>query len=449
MNKLDMYKETPREFHNRIQGTLNDLKDEKVVHISPKKYFIVGAAVFILCSVFFVGAGKLFQWYDAAKERFDTEKELEDKLTLEGTVSAESDSDVKSGVEIKALQSVKKSNGYYLLAGFEWPDTLDWDENVIIEKSNMILESGTVDCSANFASVPDENGIVYLEIEVNGKQIPTGTETIKLVLENICRTEGSVVSDTLVKGTWEIGFDLPYNLETVSYETAQKLWINHHELVIDRIEMDGFGVKIYVPKDAAIHASYYSTIWLNAIEYLDGTVKSQIETPLSKLTAEDKDGNFYFYIPLENAVDTDKVSALVFTEGNENVTLNLGKQTLTDMSKAVGKEKKSYSLAEISGIEESEKFRIIYERADNAVVTDDKNVYLWDKKCDIATVIMRLEDYGYDKDNGGEIYAQQGSGGKTVIMKPYISSKKVYLWKLNSPEIIKNDAELVESENKE
>ena len=443
MKKTDIFKDTPKGFHNCINETLNGLENTKVIRYSFKKYAIVCAAVLVMVPILCVGAGKLFQWYQVAQERFDTEKELEDKLTAEGAVLPGTDADLEKGVKINALQSVKKNNGYYLLAGFKWPEKLEWNEDIAIEKSRIVSQNETIDCTANFAATPDENGTMYIEVDVNGSQITQNGGEIKLVLENIVQTDKAAIANTLVEAVWELSFGLPTSTEVISYETSHKLLVNDHELEIDRIEIGSFGVKIYTKKEEAMHATYYSPIWLSEVLYKDGTMAKQIETPISKLAAENKDGSFCFNIPLENIVDIDKVSALVFTEGNSTITLPLGETLPVETKGESKKDNKVSTLEELSGISDINAFQTIFERYDYVILTDDTNVYLWDKKCDKAQIIMSLTDYGYNKDKGAGIIAQQGTGGKTVIMKPYGNSEKVYLWKFGFEDIIEGKTEVL------
>lgn len=439
MKKLDIFKETPTKFHNRINETLDGLENTKVIRYSFKKYAIVCAAVLVFCPILCVGAGKLFQWYQTTSERFDTEKELEDKLTAEGAVLPGNDSDLENGIEVMALQSVKKNDGYYFLAGFKWPSNVKWNEGIVFEKSSIISQNETIDCVASFADAPDEKGMVYVEVNVNGNQIIQEGDDIRLVLENICQSDKSTITDVLVEARWEIVFSLPKSMEVIGYETAQKLLVNEHELAIDKIEVGNFGVKIYTLKEEAIHATYYSTMWLSEVLYKDGTIQKQIETPLNKLAVEDNDGSFYFNIPFENIVDRNKVSALVFTEGDSKFTMTLG-NVMSDNS---AEEQKMTTLEQISGNTDMDTFQVIYERQNNVILTDNTNVYLWDKKCDNAKVIMKLADYGYNKENDGEVIAQQGSGGKAILMKPYGDSEKVYLWKLGFADIIEGNTEIL------
>lgn len=443
MKKMDIYKETPEEFHNRINETLNGLDNKKVIRFSFKKYAVACAAVLVFCPILCVGAGKMFQWYQTASERFNTDKELEDKLTVEGAVLSGDDSDLEENIEIIALQSVKKNNGYYFLAGCKWPEGMEWNEDIMIEKGSIISESETIACVANFVNPLDENGMMYIEVEVNGNQITQNGDEIKLVLENIVQTDKSALVNTLVEAVWEISFSLPTSTEVISYETRQNLLVSNHELEIDQIEVGNFGVKIYTQKEEAIHATYYSPIWLSAVLCEDGTVEKQIETPISKLIAENKDGCFCFNIPLENIVDKDKVSALVFTEGDSTLTLSLGEALLVEAKEENETEQKINTLEQLSGISDINAFQIIVERHNNVILADNTNVYLWDKKCDNAKVIMKLTDYGYDIENGGEIIAQQGAGGKTVIMKPYSDSEKAYLWKFGFEDIVEGNTEVL------
>lgn len=438
MKKIDMYKETPQSFHNKVSDTLEHLEEKKVVKMPARKYAVACAVAIFLFSSITVGAIELFQWYQTARERFDTDKELEDKLTMEGTTLHGEGTDVAGGIEVVALQSVKKNNGYYFLAGFQWPEDIEWNGDIVFESSTIITQQEAVACVANFTGAPDEDGMMYVEVEVNGGQIKQESGEIKLVLTNIAQAEKSVIANILVEAEWELAFHLPTSTDSKNYEITQKLLVNHHELEIDRIEVGSFGIRIYTAEEEAQHAIMYSNMWLDTVLYNDKTEHKQSENPLRRCLSYDEDGNFYFEIPLENAVDKDKVSGLVFKELEETFTLTLGgfvpaeqEETLKDG------EEIWFDIADVTQMEVCD---IIYEKDDNVICSDDTYLYLWDKKCSSAKILMRLVDYGYNRELGGEIVAQMGTGGRTIVIKPYSDSEKVYLWKLEYPEIIENDA---------
>ena len=441
MKKIDMYEEVPERFHKRVCDTLEQLEDTTVVRFPMKKYAIVCAVAVFLLSSISVTALELYKWHKTASERFDTEKELEDKLTAQGSVLPGGDTDIAENIEIVALQSIKKNDGFYFLAGFKWPTELEWNEDIMFEKSTILSDKEFLGCSVNFAGAPDENGMVYVEAEVLGNAEMDYFGEIELVLTNLVQTKKSAVTDTLVEADWKLTFSLPTGVDVKSFETDQKLSVSGHKLEIDRVEIGNFSIKLYTEEEMAMHAAFYSDIQLMGVEYSDGSRKEETGTWLKQCSARDASGEFYFNIPIENAIDTDKIVGLVFYEGGNTQTLFLGENQLTqkaEQTMEASSEEDNGHLFEIAKDKEISDFQVLYVKYDNAILADGENVYLWDTKCDSAVILMQLKEYGYDRKLGGEIVVQPG--GATIVMKPKSSSETVYFWKLGYTEVLEKDA---------
>ena len=124
MKKINMYKETPEEFHVRLCDTLEQLEEKRSMRFSVKKIVAACAAAVLAVSAVTVGAAELFQWYEAARESLGTQQELENKLTYQGVAVPAEDTAIQGDIEITALQAVKKDKDFYLLAAMKVPEDL-------------------------------------------------------------------------------------------------------------------------------------------------------------------------------------------------------------------------------------------------------------------------------------------------------------------------------------
>ncbi len=443
MKKIDMYREVPEQFHNKLCDTLEQLEEKKIVKFSVKKYVAACAVALLATSTITVGAMELFEWYQAASERFETSRELENKLTSQGVAIPVEDSDEQLDMKMSALQAVKTDENFYLLAALEWPEELEWNEDILFEESKIIPAQEFGGCTVNFAGEPDENGIIYVEIDVLGKSNAEYVEDVTVVLKNLIQTEKTETTDILVEAEWELTFSLPTNEDTRSFLTAELLPVNGHNLSLERLEINAFAAKLYTEEEQGRHASYYSDMELAAVQYEDGSRIEQYGDFLRNCTAKDEEGKFYFNLSLNNAVDVDKINGLVFEEKGREFVLALGEKVNNQMA-----ENENLTQADKATLvdllqQESEMtvedFRILYVRHDNVILSDSKKIYLWDAQCDNAKMIMNLTDYDYNEEKGGEIAMMPG--GVVVAVHPMADSNIVYMLDMDNYDVQEVGAE--------
>lgn len=492
MNKIEMYKEVPQGFHNALCETLEQLEETKVVKFSTKKFVITCAAAVLAASTLTVGAMELFQWYQTARESLGTNQELENKLTNQGAALPAENADVQQNITVTALQAVKMGDDFYLLAAMDWPEDLEWNDDIVFEGGNINLvkefkeetvgqgstqesaEATEKDASmhdfggftVNLTDAPDENGMVYVEMIARSMPDVTYTGEAKVTLSNLIQTEKTEYVDTLVEAEWELMFRLPTDADTITFIPVQTLSVNRHELTLENIEINPFGVKLYTDKEQGMHAAYYSNMELAAVLYEDGSRVENYGGLLKTAGATDEAGNFYFNLTLQNAVDIDKVSDLVFKEDGEEFIYGLGasmvEQTIKEGMSAAKNELNAmknhvglrlYDLmiqqCESESVTNTEAFeknvpevtdlRIIYVRHNYVTFTDNHYIYQWDAACDRAEVIADLTECGFDADNGGKIAMMPG--GVVMTVHPTADSDKVYMIEMDTHNMYEAEAE--------
>lgn len=440
INKIDMYQEVPEQFHNRLCDTLEQLDNQKVVRFSPKRFAVACAVALLATSTVTVGAMELFKWYHAASERFGTDEELENKLTGQGIAIPVEDSHEVNDITMTALQAVKTGKNYYLLAGFEWPKDIEWNGDILFEKTEVTANQKFRGCTVNFAGEPDENGMVYLEIDLQGEPNVDYAGDATIMIANLIQTAKTAYEDTLMEAQWELTFALPTGEDTRTFLGMQDLPVNGHSLKLDKAELSAFHVKLYTEESLGRHAAYYSNMELAAVEYEDGSRVENYGGFLRHTAAKDEAGKFCFDITLQNAVDVDKVSGLVFKEDGVEFKLALGEKVLVQADAENGADGKQ--LETIIGADKgfaADDLRILYVRHDNAIITDNKYIYLWDAACDSAEIIMNLSDYNFDAKQGGDIAFMPG--GVVLVVHPKADSSKVYMLDMEYYDVTEADAE--------
>lgn len=479
MNKVDMYKEVPQSFHNALCQTLEQLEETKIVKFSTKKLVITCAAAILAASTLTVGAMELFQWYQAARDSLGTNQELENKLTNQGAALPAEDMDVQQDITMTALQAVKTNEDFYLLAAMEWPEDLEWNDDIVFEGGNINLvkefreetvgqgstqesaEATEKDASmhdfggftVNLTDVPDENGIVYVEMIARSMPDVTYTGKAKVTLSNLIQTEKTDYVDTLVEAEWELIFRLPTDANKISFIPVQTLSVNGHGLPLENIEISPFGVKLYTDKEQGMHAAYYSNMELAAVLYEDGSRVDNYGGFLKTAGATDEEGKFYFNLALQNAVDIDKVSGLIFTEDGEEAIYGLGESAILEemgSSTSTAENMESIKLQDLitqqAGMDVADSiqvtdFSIIYVRHDYVIFTDNHYIYQWDATCDDAEIIADLLECDFDAEKGGEVAVMPG--GVVLAVHPTADSDKVYMVEMDTFEMYEADGESI------
>lgn len=454
MKKTDMYKEVPEAFHTRLCDTLEGLEEEKKKTFPARKYLVILAAAVLACTSLTVGAVEFFKWHEGASENFGTEKELEDKLTVQGAAIPEEDVVEADGLTFAALQAVKTDRYYYFLVSVTLPEGIGWNGDILFEDTRVSGEEAPGGCTANFVSEPDEEGKVLLEIDVFTQGETIESDSLKVQLVNLIQTEKTENVGTLVEGEWELSFTLPRDAETVVYESGKNLTVNGHEIWISRVEASPFQIRLYTEEQAGRHAVCYHYAALVGVQYQDGSVVEEVTRDFSMAGTINDAGEFAFGFALDSAVDAEKIAALIIQDGEDTVTFALdgdrgAAETAagTDMGPDAGTEQESQEgkgamLAEYlranGGKDQIADLHMVYVRYGYVILTDGESLYLWDALCGDAQRLVSLADCGFSEQEGGEIAA--APGGNVMMIHPSADSEEVWLCFMDGAREVRADS---------
>ena len=407
--KKEIYKNVPREFHDRFMDTIEQIAAEERTArsiISWKKAAVLIAALVAALSTLTVGAAYLYKWHQTAKRSFGVSDELADKLVMEGAAKEEMAVIHASDVTIRAIQSVAAENYYYVLLTVDTPQGVIIDEDTVFDRVEVISDNKTASAVINYVSGSFEDHESLWEIKVlhtgeaeyAGKQV-----TVKIA--DLVRTTKTKIVDTLVEGEWILPVTLPLQPQEAVLCQAHVLMIENHEVNIDRIEAGPFQIRLYGEEEELLHALQYHTFMVSGVAYMDGSFTEQ-NVELRGTAAIEKDcesGEIYINIPLKNAVDVSKVAVVCLTEMEDEVSQGL----LWDNSP------------------KTQEPEVLYERNGHAIVYDEQSVYLWDRECDVIWKIADLTAIDFSVEQGGSIVV--GPGGKTITILPNATSDKIYV----------------------
>lgn len=434
--KKEIYKEVPASFHKQLCRTLDQLEEcPGSGLLFRKKHVLLLAAAVLACASVTVAAVGLMEWHHRTSERFGTDKELEDQLTMDGAVMPQSAVVERDNLKFQAIQSVRTEDYYYFLLQVTIPENIQWNDDILFE------ECSTADpqfgCVANFVADSLEDHSVLLELQIHPDTEWQEQGELIVVMKNLVQTEKTAVTDRLVEGEWEIPLILPSSeAGTVSFYPEQSVRLGEHELYFTKVEVNPFEIRLYTDEEAGMHAVWGHSVTPFEVWYEDGTVLEENGMPLSMSGHKEEAGDFYFGIPLENAVDTERIAGLSLLDGGEEreISLNLS---------AASEPKEERQDASVTSIDfpEDQKIsdvRLLYVRYDNAVLTDGQTVWLWDAVCGRAQELFQLRDYGFSFEDGGEISMGQGS---QMLFLPYKECRQVYLYDISSKEMVELDTE--------
>lgn len=445
--KKDIFREVPEHFHNQLCETLDGLEDHKTIHFHIKKYILIIAAAVLAFATLTVTAVELFQWHEQVSRHFGTDKELENKLTLEGAAISEDISVQNDGLAFDAIQAVKTDQSYYFLLRMTVPDSINWNNDILFRDTQIISEQGSESCLVNFVHDSFENHTVLLEIEIMTWNEDYTDENIMIRLTDLIQTIQTEESAILIKGEWDISLILPTDAESKSYYVRKNLTLNGHDLYIERVEISPFTVRLYIERETALHAVTYQQLALTGIKYDDETVMEEGMVRLDMAGKTNDKEEFYFELALENAIDVNQACALIFTDWGKEVVFSLDSDIISkEYTEDFDVEKEVNNTSTASSNNNSvyandavDSFHILYVRYNNVLLADDKNIYLWDVSCDRVKQLVSLEKYGYSWEDGGEITI--GPGSLVIVIHPTADSEKIYIHDIVYEKTIEQTAE--------
>lgn len=215
--KKNIYKKVPESFHLQLCQALEQLDDDrKRTHVLYKRYIPFAAAAILACASLTAVAVGLMEWHGRASERFGTEKELEDQLTMEGAAVPQDAVVGEYGLEFRAIQAVRTDQYDYVLLQMTMPETLEWNEDILFEEAQAT--SRYDGCVANFVSDSLEGHTVLLELQLYPEPGASGAGPVQIRLKNLVQTKDSKITERLIEGEWEIPLSVPSaEADTVTY----------------------------------------------------------------------------------------------------------------------------------------------------------------------------------------------------------------------------------------
>lgn len=445
--RRDIYKEVPEDFHNQFCQTLSRLEDTPMRYAGRRKKYglILAAAVLACASVTAVAAG-IMEWHEKMTEHFGTDKELEDKLSMENVAIPQDAEAEGDGLEFKALQAVRTDTGAYFLVEMAVPEGIQWNEDILFEECEVV--GGEAGCVSGFVhdSFEDHNVLLELQLLYDEQAIPDGEEVI-VRLKNLVQTKKTDITEYLVEGEWELRLKLPpVEADTVRFYPGCDVMLGDHELYIAQTDISPFRLRLYTEKESALHAVWGHNISLTGVWYEDGTVVEESGLNFSLAGHSDEEGEFCFEFLLDNAVDTDKAAGILISDGGEERKVWLRRdRNRTEENRKTGKNERDDIVPTEQEDETGNRgsglvseVRLLYVRYENVVAETEDTVCLWDARCNRWQELFSLTDYGFSWDEGGEICM-----GNTdqIIIYPQEDSEEIYLYEIAGQNMRTLDAE--------
>lgn len=419
----DIFREVPKEFHERFVNTLNCLNEVDSQHsvkkFSLKKGIILLVAIVAAMGTITAGAAGIYQWHQEAMEKLGASPEVAEKFVVEGNAKEEHAVVEKNDITINAVMSVATDRGYYLLFQVTTSRNVLLSVDAIFENVNVISEEafGGVTVGMVEGSCADNAALYSVEL-VSAVNMDYAGETVKICFENLVQTDKADIAEVLVDAAWEIPITLPLAQETRIFYQSGIFTADFHEVNIDRVEISSSTIKLYGNWKELYHVTNKQSVTPPCIRYVDGTlVQPQSGVGQTSYDLDNQTGEGFMVFSLDVLLDVDKVEALVF----EDCEIVLG-ETIKTIT-AAGNE--TCNLEEIIEAESVEEIIVHYlYNTDHAIIYDAKNLYLWDTLCNYAEVLVDLEKISYNEEAGGEMLV---CPGQTMYILPDANSNKVYI----------------------
>ena len=445
---MNIFKEVPENFHLQFINTLDHLEDRNTSEqeiiwkssknrIFSKKLAILIAAAVLALSTLAVGAASVFRWHEYARERFGVTKETEGSLTERELTSPEYEIIQEEGMKFSLIQSVRTEKSFYYLMEVTVPEDITLNGDVFFEYSSVVSEKELEFCVVNFVSDSIEGNRAYCEVEIYAKPgVDYGGEEAVIHLSNLIQTIKSEQTGILLEGEWNIPVTLAGLSDMTTFWTKQQVRIGTHDIFIEKVKAGPFRLRLYMEGSRALHSFQYYPVSVTGVRYQNGKEISQHTTLFDKTHHTDEvTGESYIEIVFEQAIDPEQISEIVLNEGEAVIHLYSQQETAVENLEEfnlVGQDGIWELLGELKPNITPENWELLYFRYDNALMADDKTVYLLDVHCRKMETLIDLAQVGFDREKGGDIVA--GPSGSSVYILPYAGSDKGYICQLNLEE---------------
>lgn len=445
---MDIFKEVPESFHLQFINTLDHLEDgntseQEIIwksnknRIFSKRLAILIAATVLALSTLAVGAASVFRWHEYARERFGVTEETEGSLTERQLTSPEYEIIQDEGMVFSLVQSVRTETSFYYLMEVTVPERIILNSDVFFEYSSVVSEKELEFCVVNFISDSIEGNRAYCEVEIHAKPgVDYEGEEAVIHLSNLIQTIKSEKTGILLEGEWNIPVTLAGLSDMTTFWAKQQVRIGTHDIFIEKVKAGPFLLRFYVEENRVLHSFQYYPVSVTGVRYQNGKEVAQHTTFFDKIHHIDEvTGESCLEIILDQAIDPDQISEIVLNEGEAVIHLYSSQKTAVENLEEfnlVGQDGVWELLGELKPDTVSENWELLYFRYDNALMADDKAVYLLDVHCKKMETLIDLAQVGFDREKGGDIVV--GPGGRSVYILPYAGSDKGYICQLNLEE---------------
>ncbi len=428
--KRDIYKELPENFHRQFEQTLSQLEENPSgIRRGRRKYGLILAAAILACASVTAVAAGMMEWHKSLSAHFGTDKELEDKLSMEHVAVVQDTVTEGNGMKFEALQAVRTDSYGYFLIEMTVPDGIEeWNGDILFEECEVV---GTdLGCVHRFVedSFAEQKVLLELQIMYYEEKLPDGAK-IRVRFKDLVQTEQTETVACLAEGEWEIPLSLPATADLVQFYPKETCVLGGHELLFSKMEISPFRIRMYTEKETAQHAVWGKTVYLTGVRYEDGSVIEENGMQLSMSGHMDEAEEFCFEISLDTAIDPDKTAALLLHDGGTEREIVLGQTKAAQAETAgdtAGKEsERNTQTAENGGGGQISDVRILSVAYGNVVYEEGRSVWLWDAWCGSKEELISLAECDFSWEQGGEIGMSQK--GQIQIL-PKTGSREIYLY---------------------
>lgn len=346
MNKTEWdLPEVPENVHQAVLEALEKLDtvvedSERKTEMRGKRYkkraaFLIAAAMTAILGTT-VLAAELFSWNERAEEVFDSNKELQDKLTEEKFAKDEYTKVTDNGLTITAIQTIQDENCFYALFEVEAEDP----SIVIDENSDMEYQidwGGKEDPfsmrGSNFIKKEGQENSGYFEI-FGGKADTASTEDMMMNLHFTAlqkQGEKAAEGENIRTGNWDFSITI-HQTPGTSYDIEKEYQILGYPVQVREVRLSPLTVTIVYDGDdimtlekgegLSFDQCDIMPIRVNGLKYQDGTIVEENEHRMKE--GFDEEGNFYVTARFSSVAEVEKVKALLL--GDEMTEVEIPKE---------------------------------------------------------------------------------------------------------------------------
>ena len=331
------FPEVPEHVHQTVLSTLSELEHRKVKRVKKMKkskiVILIAAAIAVLGTT--VCAAELFKWNERAAEVFVADEGQQQRLVTDQIATEEYQTVSDAGLTIQAIQTIQDNNCFYALFQITAEDeslqiTPDYDMDLLMDYQGNENPFGYV----GYGFVDEREQAVsntrYFEIYGTKANPEKKDLNMKIQFTSLNAPGGKAVTgESVLAGNWEFLLNL-HTTEPVRYELNREYQIASCAVTVKSVELTPISVKLTCDEAGARQLEKMEgvnidqtdsllSLYINGIKYQDGTVVE--EEGYQELQVGCGNGEYTKTARLTNVIDTDKVSALLVGDANDEIAL--------------------------------------------------------------------------------------------------------------------------------